>query len=41
MALIAKMRWKRSSPSSTSRAGSFMFDCGWGVDPPVASVPLA
>ena len=41
MALVAKLRWKEELTIVDEQGRSFMFDCGWGVDPPVASVPLA
>ena len=41
MGLVAKLRWKEELTIVDEQGRSFMFDCGWGVDPPVAYVPLA
>jgi hypothetical protein len=41
MALIAKSKWKEELYIYDEQGRSFMFDCGWGVDPLVAYVPLA
>jgi len=39
MALIAKAEWKEGMRVVDEQGRSFMFDCGWGVDQPVAYVP--
>jgi hypothetical protein len=41
MALIAKTEWKEELYISNEQGRSFRFDCGWGVDPPVAYIPPA
>ncbi|HXU06298.1 MAG TPA: hypothetical protein VN903_35325 [Polyangia bacterium] len=41
MALIAKTKWKEELYIFDEQGRSFMFDCGWGVEPLVAYVPLA
>ncbi len=39
MALIVKTKWKEELYVFDEQGRSFMFDCGWGVDPLVAYVP--
>jgi hypothetical protein len=40
MALQAKTRWKEELHIVDEVGRSFMFDCGWGVTPPVSYVPF-
>ena len=39
MTLIAKTPWKEVLHIFDEQGRTFIFDCGWGVDPPVAYVP--
>lgn len=39
MALKATAKWKEELVINDERDRSFVFDCGWGVDPPVAYIP--
>jgi hypothetical protein len=41
MALIATTQWKEEMHIVDEQGRSFMFDCGWGVDPLEVYVPLA
>lgn len=39
MSLTAQPRWKEEIVVGDEAGQSFVVDCGWGVDPPVAYVP--
>lgn len=39
MALVATARWKEEVVVEDEERRAFVFDCGWGVDPPIAYVP--
>jgi hypothetical protein len=39
MALTATPRWKEELIINDERGRTFTFDCGWGLNPPVAYVP--
>jgi hypothetical protein len=41
MGLNGETRWKEELIVTDEEGRSFCFDCGWGVDPPVAYVPRA
>ena len=39
MGLTSETRWKEELIVTDEAGRSFCFDCGWGVDPPVAYLP--
>jgi hypothetical protein len=39
LALVATARWKEEVVVEDEERRTFVFDCGWGVDPPIAYVP--
>lgn len=39
MALVGRTQWKEELHIVDEQGRSFMFDCGWGGEPPVAYVP--
>jgi len=39
MALSANPQWKEEMVITDEERRSFIFECGWGADPPVAYVP--
>ncbi len=39
MPLSAKAQWKETLIVADGSGRDFAFDCGWGVDPPVAYIP--
>lgn len=41
MALVGRTQWKEELHIVDEHGRSFMFDCGWGVEPPVAYLPPA
>jgi hypothetical protein len=41
MGLTAETHWKEELVVSDEEGRSFLFNCGWGVSPPVAYVPSA
>jgi hypothetical protein len=41
MALTARAQWKEMLFITDEEGRTLQFECGWGVDPPVAYIPSA